>query len=81
MIAYTDDGVLVCGVTSSIPPEQLDAAISRDRNLTLRYAERLLADSEQEKPATCLPDRSGPVRVGRGTRRRGKGSLISFGVQ
>jgi hypothetical protein len=33
--------------SSSVPVEQLDAALSADRNLTLRWAERLLADSEQ----------------------------------
>lgn len=48
-IFRTDDGMEVTGTTSSIPVEQLDAAIRRDRNLTLRFGEMLLA--ELEKPA------------------------------
>jgi hypothetical protein len=43
MIAYTDDGIAVEWHSSSVPVEQLDAALSRDRNLTLRFGERLLA--------------------------------------
>lgn len=43
MVAYTDDGVAVEWHSSSIPPEQLDAAIRRDRNLIIRYGEQLLA--------------------------------------
>ena len=30
--------------SSSVPVEELDRAISRDRNLTLRWAEQLLVD-------------------------------------
>ena len=45
----TDDGMEVAGTTSSVPVEQLDAALRRDRNLTIRYGEMLLA--EIEKPA------------------------------
>jgi hypothetical protein len=51
IIAQTDDGLGVIGTTSSVPVEQLDAALSRDRNLTLRWAENLLAELEQGKAA------------------------------
>jgi len=44
--ARTEDGIEVQWTSSSVPVEQLDAALSRDRNLILRYAERLLADYE-----------------------------------
>lgn len=47
--ARTDDGVEVKWTSSSVPVEQLDAALRRDRKLTLRYAEGLLA--KLEKPA------------------------------
>jgi hypothetical protein len=40
------NGVEVEWTSSSVPVEQLDAALRRDRNLTLRFGERLLADSE-----------------------------------
>jgi hypothetical protein len=35
--------------SSSLSAEQLDAALSRDRNLTLRYAEHLLAELERSE--------------------------------
>ena len=50
-ISRTDDGMEVEWTSSSVPVEQLDAALRRDYNLTLRYAERLLAELEQENPA------------------------------
>jgi hypothetical protein len=37
-IARTEDGVEVEWTSSSVPVEQLDAAIARDRNLTGIYA-------------------------------------------
>lgn len=49
-ISRTDDGMEVEWTSSSVPVEQLDAALSRDRKLTLRYAERLLADLEHWGP-------------------------------
>jgi hypothetical protein len=41
-IDRTDDGIEVAWWSSSVPVEQLDAALSRDYNLILRYAESLL---------------------------------------
>ncbi len=43
-LARTDDGIEVQWTSSSAPVEQLDAALNRDRNLTIRYSERLLAE-------------------------------------
>jgi hypothetical protein len=43
MIAYTDDGIAVEWHSSSVPVEELDTALRRDHNLTLRFGERLLA--------------------------------------
>jgi len=50
-ISRTDDGMEVEWTSSSVPVERLDATLRRDGNLTLRYAESLLTDLEQEKPA------------------------------
>jgi hypothetical protein len=38
-IARTEDGMEVEWTSSSVPVEQLDAALSRDLNLTVRWAE------------------------------------------
>ncbi len=57
--ARTEDGMEVEWTSSSVPVEQLDAALSRDHNLTLRWAERLLADLEHcgtnSASAPCRP--------------------------
>lgn len=37
--AYTDDGGLVEWTAFSVPVEEIDRALSRDRNLTLRWAD------------------------------------------
>lgn len=50
-IARTDNGMEVEWISSSVPVEQLDAALRRDRNLTLRFGERLLADLEHCGPS------------------------------
>jgi hypothetical protein len=44
MVALTDDGGEVEWTSSSVPVEQLDAVLRRDRNLTFRYGEQLLAE-------------------------------------
>ena len=51
--ARTEEGVEVEWTSSSVPVEQLDAALSRDRNLTLRWAERLLAELELRRVRSC----------------------------
>ena len=48
--ARTEDGMEVEWTSSSVPVEQLDAALRRDYNLTLRFGERLLADLERSVP-------------------------------
>ncbi|MGA7447855.1 MAG: hypothetical protein WBQ43_02765 [Terriglobales bacterium] len=39
MIAYTDDGGQVEFTAFSVPVADIDRALSRDRNLTVRWAE------------------------------------------
>jgi len=50
-----NDGGQVEWHSTALGTEALDAALSRDRNLTLRFGERLLADSEH-----CGPTHSSP---------------------
>lgn len=59
----TNDGMEVEWTSSSVPVEQLDAVLHRDRNLTLRYAERLLADSEQEKAVVSMSYNPAHVKI------------------
>ena len=50
-IARTEDGIEVQWTSSSLPVEQLDAELRRDRNLTLRFGERLLAEFDVPDPS------------------------------